>query len=101
MINSAEDHFSKPKGITRFHHERFAPKCESEMVLRTARKGNSVGQKLWGCSGLPQVQILYTAQASSVECRLLDPAMPSGAFNGGALYSFCGQSTLNAHHNRS
>jgi restriction system protein len=30
------------------------PKCDSEMVLRTAKKGNYAGQKFWGCSEFPK-----------------------------------------------
>jgi hypothetical protein len=29
------------------------PKCESEMVQRTAKKGGNVGQRFWGCSKYP------------------------------------------------
>jgi restriction system protein len=30
------------------------PKCGSEMVLRTAKKGKYAGQKFWGCSEFPK-----------------------------------------------
>jgi restriction system protein len=30
------------------------PKCDSEMVRRTARKGPSAGQDFWGCSNYPE-----------------------------------------------
>lgn len=30
------------------------PKCESEMVQRTAKKGGNVGQQFWGCSQYPR-----------------------------------------------
>jgi hypothetical protein len=30
------------------------PKCGSEMVLRTARRGDNQGGKFWGCSNYPQ-----------------------------------------------
>ena len=30
------------------------PKCENEMVLRTAAKGNSPGSQFWGCSTYPR-----------------------------------------------
>jgi HJR/Mrr/RecB family endonuclease len=33
---------------------KFCPKCESEMVLRTAGKGFNAGQKFWGCSRYPK-----------------------------------------------
>ncbi len=34
--------------------QKFCPKCESEMVLRTAKKGAGVGQTFWGCSACPR-----------------------------------------------
>ena len=30
------------------------PKCETPMVLRTAKKGNQQGQKFWGCHNYPK-----------------------------------------------
>jgi restriction system protein len=33
---------------------KFCPKCESEMVLRTARKGPGAGGQFWGCSTYPR-----------------------------------------------
>lgn len=30
------------------------PKCESEMILRTAKSGANQGEKFWGCSKFPQ-----------------------------------------------
>ena len=30
------------------------PKCQSEMVLRTAQKGANAGKTFWGCSTYPQ-----------------------------------------------
>jgi restriction system protein len=33
---------------------KFCPKCESEMVLRTAKKGMGAGTKFWGCSSYPR-----------------------------------------------
>jgi restriction system protein len=30
---------------------KYCPKCEREMVLRTARKGLIAGNQFWGCSG--------------------------------------------------
>jgi restriction system protein len=34
--------------------KRSCPKCGSEMVLRTAKKGDFAGQKFWGCSKFPK-----------------------------------------------
>jgi hypothetical protein len=33
---------------------KYCPKCESAMVLRTAKKGNQAGQRFWGCSNYPR-----------------------------------------------
>jgi restriction system protein len=33
---------------------KFCPKCESEMVLRTATKGVGAGKTFWGCSAFPK-----------------------------------------------
>lgn len=30
------------------------PRCGKPMVLRTARKGNVIGENFWGCSGFPK-----------------------------------------------
>jgi len=34
--------------------QKYCPKCESEMVLRTAGKGRNAGQEFWGCSRYPK-----------------------------------------------
>lgn len=33
---------------------KFCPRCEREMVLRTAKRGPGVGGKFWGCSSYPR-----------------------------------------------
>ncbi len=33
---------------------KFCPRCENEMVLRTATRGLGAGQKFWGCSTYPK-----------------------------------------------
>jgi restriction system protein len=33
---------------------KFCPKCESEMVLRTATTGTRIGSQFWGCKRYPQ-----------------------------------------------
>jgi HJR/Mrr/RecB family endonuclease len=33
---------------------KFCPKCEREMVRRTARRGKNASNEFWGCSGYPQ-----------------------------------------------
>jgi hypothetical protein len=34
--------------------QKVCPKCESEMLLRTARKGGSASSQFWGCSTYPR-----------------------------------------------
>lgn len=38
------------------HHPEkpICPKCETPMVIRTAKKGDQRGQKFWGCSNYPK-----------------------------------------------
>ena len=33
---------------------KFCPKCEREMVLRTARRGSNAGRQFWGCPNYPR-----------------------------------------------
>lgn len=33
---------------------KFCPKCEREMVLRTATRGPDLGSQFWGCSTYPR-----------------------------------------------
>lgn len=40
---------------------KFCPKCEAEMVLRTATKGLSAGNKFWGCSAYPKCRFTMPA----------------------------------------
>jgi restriction system protein len=34
--------------------QKLCPKCERQMVLRTASKGPGAGEQFWGCSGYPK-----------------------------------------------
>ena len=43
-------------------NKKVCPKWESAMVLRTATKGRTIGQRFWGCSTFPGCK--YTAQES-------------------------------------
>ena len=38
--------------------EKRCPKCGSQMVLRTAKKGSSAGSKFWGCTQFPKCKIV-------------------------------------------
>lgn len=41
---------------------KFCPKCESEMVLRTATRGPGAGEQFWGCSAFPRCH--YTMEVT-------------------------------------
>jgi len=54
MIESAGIN-SDPEALALLHDtKKFCPKCENEMILRTAKKGTGAGQKFWGCSTYPK-----------------------------------------------
>jgi hypothetical protein len=54
MIESTNARFD-PEALEILHDKRkFCPKCEREMVLRTAAKGPGAGTQFWGCSGYPK-----------------------------------------------
>lgn len=54
MLESSEAKFD-PETLSILHDPRkFCPKCESEMVVRTARKGLGAGNQFWGCSTFPR-----------------------------------------------
>ena len=41
---------------------KFCPKCESQMILRTAMKGRHKGSLFWGCSAFPECRFTLTAR---------------------------------------
>jgi hypothetical protein len=44
------------------------PKCGSEMVLRTARRGPNKGETFWGCSNYPGCRGIRKCDQISLEC---------------------------------
>ena len=68
MLESADARFD-PKITALLHDKRkFCPKCEAEMVLRTATKGRNAGGQFWGCSHYPRCKrvIQFDDQATAV-----------------------------------
>jgi hypothetical protein len=54
---------SDPRVIDLLNDTRkFCPKCEREMILRTAGKGLNAGNQFWGCSGYPKCR--FTMQVT-------------------------------------
>jgi hypothetical protein len=42
------------------------PKCDSEMILRTAKSGANQGQQCWGCSNFPRGRAMLQLDAVAV-----------------------------------
>ena len=58
----------RPEFIELMTDERkICPKCESEMVLRTARKGVHAGQQFWGCSTFPRCTFRMSVPKAGVD----------------------------------
>ena len=38
--------------------DKYCPRCESRLVLRTATKGDNAGQQFWGCSTYPRCKYI-------------------------------------------
>ena len=54
MLESTGAKFD-PETLSIVRDERkYCAKCESEMVLRTAKKGSGAGSQFWGCSTYPR-----------------------------------------------
>lgn len=54
MLDATDGRFD-PHVLELLHDTRkFCPKCERELVVRTAEKGPNRGGKFWGCSGFQQ-----------------------------------------------
>ena len=46
---------------------KICPKCGSEMVLRTAKKGAHAGEQFWGCSRFPDCRTILKAAKKDEE----------------------------------
>jgi restriction system protein len=46
---------------------KLCPKCEREMVLRTASQGPGAGQQFWGCSAYPRCRFTMPASTEAHE----------------------------------
>ncbi len=54
MLEATDSRFD-PAVLEILHDKRkLCPKCEQEMVVRTAGKGPGAGKQFWGCSGYPR-----------------------------------------------
>jgi restriction system protein len=62
LLESSGAHFDPETLAILRDTRKYCPKCESEMVLRTATKGLGAGEQFWGCSAYPECR--FTMRAS-------------------------------------
>ena len=66
MLESTDAKFD-PETLSILHDPRkFCPKCEREMVLRTASKGRGAGSQFWGCSAYPQCRFTMPIEGATL-----------------------------------
>ncbi|HTE43521.1 MAG TPA: topoisomerase DNA-binding C4 zinc finger domain-containing protein [Steroidobacteraceae bacterium] len=46
-------HVQRLRGKSAPSDERHCPRCGKPMILRTAKRGDNIGNQFWGCSGYP------------------------------------------------
>ena len=69
MLESTDAKFD-PETLSILHDPRkFCPKCEREMVLRTAAKGVGAGKQFWGCSTYPRCKFTMPVGAGNTLIR--------------------------------
>ncbi|RMD68992.1 MAG: nuclease [Bacteroidetes bacterium] len=56
IAEKAESSASNSPPIT----TKICPKCGSDMILRTSKKGANAGRKFWGCSTFPRCRVILT-----------------------------------------
>jgi hypothetical protein len=61
MLESVEWKFNPAVQAVLRDARKICPKCEAEMVLRTATKGRNIGQQFWGCSTYPRCKGIIAA----------------------------------------
>jgi len=54
--------FSKDDYAEDFDWDQPCPKCGSEMILRTAKKGANAGNQFWGCSNYPTCRTVLSLE---------------------------------------
>lgn len=46
----------------KIEEKKMCPRCGSELVMRTAKKGNNAGEKFWGCSSFPKCRFIKSME---------------------------------------
>ncbi len=62
-VQAGNTHSTRPSGV-------LCPKCGASMVLRTATKGPSEGQKFWGCERFPAcrgIRLVKSTEANEIQ----------------------------------
>ena len=60
-----EDHADKPSTASDSELPPRCPKCGSEMVLRKAKMGTTLGEQFWGCSNFPRCRGIVKYEAAN------------------------------------
>ena len=61
MIERTDARFDREALALLCDKRKFCPKCENEMIMRTAQKGPGAGSKFWGCSKYPRCRFTMPA----------------------------------------
>jgi len=66
MLESTDAKFDSETLSILHDPRKFCPKCEREMVLRTASKGRGAGSQFWGCSAYPQCRFTMPIEGATL-----------------------------------
>jgi hypothetical protein len=59
-LKQHREHVKHVKNIIEKKEKNICPKCDGELILRTAKKGDNIGNKFYGCSNYPKCK--YTTK---------------------------------------
>jgi len=65
MLRAADAAYDPAFQVLLNDQRKFCPKCEREMVLRTAARGQNAGSQFWGCSGYPHCKFTLPSATSA------------------------------------
>lgn len=62
IIESIEEPVIEVESTTKTKDSLLCPKCGSDLVLRTAKKGNNVGDQFYGCAAFPKCRFILKTE---------------------------------------
>ena len=62
IIESIDEPVIEVESTTKTKDSLLCPKCGSDLVLRTAKKGNNVGDQFYGCSAFPKCRFILKTE---------------------------------------